>query len=328
MEEALCVQMDHLVLIDGHHMMYRAYWAIPRTLKTSAGEQVNTVFGMASMLLAIFAKEQPSHLLFCFDEGDQTFRHQEHEEYKEGRAETPDDFYVQIPRVFELIDTFGLPRVSDPRYEADDFLGAYARRGEEADMRVTIVSGDRDVLQLVSDRVTVSIPHKGYQAAEYLDPAGVVKKYGITPGQVPAYKGLCGDASDNLPGVHGIGPKTAAQLIQQFGTLRSIYDHLPDIRPALAEKLQSGRGQAFFCEKMAQLHTDMPLPIPLDRVQVQHLPVAQVFTLFSELEFSLLSKRFQALLDSAYGAHFCGEEFPRAPSTTPAMQEKKQLSLF
>ena len=320
--------MDHLVLIDGHHMMYRAYWAIPRTLKTSAGEQVNTVFGVASMLLSIFAKEQPTHLLFCFDEGDQTFRHQEHKEYKDGRAETPDDFYTQIPRVFELINTFGLMRVSDPHYEADDFLGTYARRGEEAGMRVTIVSGDRDVLQLVSERIVVAIPHKGYQAAEYLDPKGVLEKYGITPAQVPAYKGLCGDASDNLPGVHGIGPKTAAQLIAQFQSLRNLYDHLADVRPSLAEKLREGKEQAFFCERMAQLHTDIPLPVALEDTQMKDLPVAQLFTFLSALEFSLLTKRLQALLESPYGSRFRAEELAKIPSAVPSAQEEKQLSLF
>ena len=309
-------------------MMYRAYWAIPRTMKSRAGEQVNTSFGMASMILSILAKEEPDSLVFCFDEGSQTIRHKEYEEYKDGRSETPDDFYDQIPRVFELIDTLNFQRVSDPQYEADDFLGAYARRAEEAGMRVTIVSGDRDVFQLASENITVAIPHKGYQAAEYLDPKGILDKYGITPEQVVAYKGLCGDPSDNLPGVYGIGPKTAAELITKYNSLENIYDHLSKIRPVLAEKLSQGKEQAFFCEKMARLHTDIPLPIPLDGISLKDLPVGNVFSLFSELNFSLLTKRFQSLLESPYGSHFRADEIKENTAVAAASLQESQLSMF
>jgi len=310
-------------------MMYRAYWAIPRTLRTSAGEQVNTVFGMASMLITILDQEQPDALLICFDEGEETFRHQENATYKEGRAETPDDFYTQIPRVIELVDAFGFRRVSDAQYEADDFLGAYAKAGEQAGMRVTIVSGDRDILQLASERITIAIPHKGYQAVERLGPAGVLEKFGITPAQVPAYKGLCGDASDNLPGVRGIGPKTAAELLQKYGSLAEVYAHLVDIRPAVAEKLSRDRDQAFFCERMATLALDMPLPISLPEIRLDALPVAPVMELFSSLEFSLLTKRFQALLASPYGERFRADErrdAAIAPQHPPAQRD--QLAMF
>ena len=218
--------MDHLVLIDGHHLMYRAYWAIPRTLKTKAGEQSNAVFGVISMLLSILAKEQPTHLLFCFDEGEDTFRHQEAKEYKEGRAETPDDFYVQIPRIIQGIEAFGFKHISDKRYEADDYLCVYGRQGKKTGAQVTIVTGDRDAFQIADEGIRIAIPHKGYQAAEYLGPVEIFAKYGIRPDQVAAYKGLCGDASDNLAGVTGIGPKTAAELIQKFGTLAGIYEHI------------------------------------------------------------------------------------------------------
>ena len=136
--------MKHLVIIDGHHLMYRAFYAIPRTLKTSSGEQTNAVFGVASMLLTLLKIEEPDALLFCFDAGEETFRHQENATYKDGRAETPDDFYVQIPRIIEMIDSFGLRHVSHPTYEADDFLGTYATLAERECHRVTIVTGDRD----------------------------------------------------------------------------------------------------------------------------------------------------------------------------------------
>lgn len=312
------VAMRHLVLIDGHHLMYRAYWAIPRTLKTRAGEQVNTVFGVASMLLNILKTEEPDALLFCFDAGEETFRHQEHAQYKEGRAETPDDFYAQIPRVQELLTAFAAPRVQDARFEADDFLCAYARAGEKEGMRVTIVTGDRDALQLASPRVRVAIPHKGYQQAEYLGPEEIVAKYGIRPDQVASYKGLSGDSSDNLPGVKGIGPKGAAKLLQQFDTLAGIYEHLADIPGTLREKLERDREQAFFCEKMATLVCDFDLPLPLELLQVSPRPLQPVLGLFRELEFTLLQRRVTEFGNTPYGKTFFQEEtVPRAPVSAP-----------
>jgi DNA polymerase I len=293
--------MDHLVLIDGHHLMYRAYWAIPRTLKTKAGEQSNAVFGVTSMLLSILAKEKPTHLLFCFDEGEDTFRHQEAKEYKEGRAETPDDFYVQIPRIIEGIEAFGIKHISDKRYEADDFLCVYGREGKKAGAQVTIVTGDRDAFQIADEGIRIAIPHKGYQAAEYLGPSEIFAKYGIRPDQVPAYKGLCGDASDNLPGVTGIGPKTAAELIQAHGTLTGIYEHLSEIRPGVRAKLERDRESAFFCERMATLLCDIDLPAPMATLALSTLPVDSVIEYLRMMEFTLLERRFRTMLGTDYG---------------------------
>src|SRR3989344_1233929 len=293
--------MKHLVLVDGHHLMYRAYWAIPRTLKTRSGEQTNTSFGMASMLLAILATERPDALVLCFDAGEKTFRHEENAEYKEGRAETPDDFYIQIPRVMELVDAFGFAEVSDTKYEADDFLCAYAKKGEEAGMRVTIVTGDMDAFQLATDNIRVPIPHKGYQQAEYLGPKEIEAKYGIRPDQIASYKGLTGDSSDNLPGVRGIGPKTAATLLQKYDTLTGVYEHLEEIKPTVKQKLTVDREQAFFCERMATLVCDMPLPCPLEDLSLGILPAQAVTNFFHQMEFTLLAKRFEAMLQTDYG---------------------------
>lgn len=306
--------------------MYRAYWAIPRTLKTRAGEQTNTVFGVASMLLSILAKEEPDAFLFCFDEGDQTFRHQEAVDYKAGRAETPDDFYAQIPRVHELIDTFAIPHVSDAKFEADDLLCAYARAAEKEGMRVTIVTGDRDALQLASDRIRIAIPHKGYQQAEYLGPKEIEAKYGVRPDQIPSYKGLTGDPSDNLPGVKGIGPKSAAELLQKYGTLKGVYDHLEEIRPAVRDKLAADREQAFFCERMALLVWDMPL-LPLDQLSLGVFPAGRILSFFRAMEFTLLIKRFQSLLQSPFGrTHCASEDVPMSPA--PQTKSTEQLLLF
>lgn len=293
--------MSHLVLIDGHHLLYRAYWAIPRTLTTKAGQQVNIPFGVASMLLAILKIEEPTHLLFCFDEGDQTLRHQENETYKDGRAETPDDFYPQVPVVFDFLSRSGIPQISHPDYEADDYLCAYARKAEEQGMKVTIVTGDRDALQLASKKVRIAIPHKGYQQAEYLDDDAVLAKYGVRPNQIADYKGLTGDSSDNLPGVNGIGPKTAAQLLQAYDTLEGIYDHLDAISPSVRAKLEADKEQAFFCRRMATLMCDIPLKHTLDDLALQELPAGEMLTMFRDLEFTLLSRRVKEMMRAPYG---------------------------
>lgn len=294
--------MEHLVILDGHHLMYRAFYAIPRTLKTSSGEQTNAVFGVASMLLTLLNIEKPDKLLFCFDAGEETFRHQENATYKEGRAETPDDFYIQIPRILELVDTFGFRHVSDPKYEADDFLCTYAKAGEEAGMKVTIVTGDRDALQLATENVRIAIPHKGYQQTEYLGPKEILAKYGVRPDQIASYKGLTGDSSDNLPGVRGIGPKGAAQLLQSYGTLTGVYEHREEIKPGVRAKLEADREQAFFCERMAVLKCDIELPIPLKGLTLKDVPTPAVEKLFGVLEFSVLRRRLQTLAASSYGA--------------------------
>lgn len=316
--------MKHLVLVDGHHLMYRAYYAIPRTLATSEGEQTNAVYGVASMLLALLKIEQPDALLFCFDAGEETFRHRENATYKEGRAETPDEFYHQIPRIVEMVHAFGFSHVSDTKFEADDFLCTYARAAEKEGCRVTIVTGDRDAFQLADEHVRIAIPHKGYQQAEYLGPAEILAKYGIRPDQVPSYKGLVGDASDNLPGVTGIGPKTAALLLQQYDTLRGVYDHLAEIKPTVREKLLRDRDQAFFCERMATLVCDIPLPIPLQHLLFKDLPVDPVLSFFREVEFAGLLKRFMSLVESEYGR----KHWKVSVMEAPAVKGKEQMSLF
>lgn len=285
--------------------MYRAYWAIPRTMKTSTGEQVNTPFGVASMLMMILKTEEPTHLLFCFDADEDTFRHKEYDEYKAGRSETPDDFFVQIPRTLSLIDSFGIKSVSGGGFEADDFACSYARAAAKDGYKVTVVSGDRDLLQLCSENIQLAIPHKGYQAAEYLGPAEVKKKYGITPEQVPSYKGLVGDSSDNLPGVKGIGPKAAEALLQQYHDLKTLYENLSEVKESWRVKLEADKEQAFFCERMATLIDTVPLSVQFDDLEFTGVHAAPVLQIFSELEFSLVTRRFLALMETAYGrAHF------------------------
>jgi len=326
------MDMKHLVLVDGHHLMHRAYWAIPRTLKSKAGEPTNVSFGVASMLLAIFANEEPDAIVMCFDEAGDTFRHEEFVEYKAGRSETPDDFYVQIPTVLSMVDAFALPEVSDAKYEADDFLGSYAKAGEAAGMRVTVVTGDKDAFQLASDTVRIAIPHKGYNQAEYLGPAEIEIKLGIRPDQVAAFKGLSGDSSDNLKGVDGIGPKTASTLLQKYQTLEGIYEHLDKIRPSIREKLERDREQAFFCQRMAELVTDISLPLSLEEVSVSGVDPRPLLDFFQEQNFTLLTKRLMRLMESDFGKKYFDTEGISQSGDQNQFEENEkessQLSLF
>lgn len=323
--------MSHLVLIDGHHLMYRAFYAIPQNLKTKNGELTNVLYGVASMTIAMLKIEEPTHVVFCFDTGEETFRHQENATYKEGRAETPDEFYAQIPRVLDMIDAWGLRHVSHPTYEADDFLCAYARAGEKEGMKVTIVTGDRDALQLATEQTRIAIPHKGYQAPEYLGPSEIFTKYGIRPDQVPSYKGLTGDASDNLPGVKGIGPKTAADLLQRFDTLHGVYEHLEEIKGAVREKLERDRESAFFCERMATLVCDFPLPLTLEDAELRSMPTTPLLEFFRNVEFNTLWKRFQSVVQSEYGKrHFVQDVVQAlvAASSKKSSSDEPQLTMF
>jgi DNA polymerase-1 len=294
---------------------------------------VNTVFGVASMLIQILKSEEPTHILFCFDADEDTFRHTEYAEYKAGRSATPDDFYPQVPRTLSYIDSFGFKSVSGRNLEADDYACAYARAAEKAGMKVTIVSGDKDLLQLVTDKVRVAIPHKGYQAQEYMGPGEVRLKLGVTPEQVPSYKGLVGDNSDNLKGVNGIGPKAAEALIQQYGSIENIYAHLADIKPSWRAKLEADREQAFFCERMATLVSNYELPTPLEDLELGKIDLTPVRDMCKEFEFSLVLRRLESLAASAYGAkHFLnGSSLNGAdmsPKESPKKTESEQLSLI
>jgi len=271
-------------------------------------------------------------MVICFDEGSKTFRHEENETYKDGRAETPDDFYIQIPRVMELMTAFGFAVVSNPQYEADDFLASYATEGSDQDMKVTVVTGDKDAFQLASENIRVAIPHKGYNQAEYLGPDEVYEKLGVTPAQVAAFKGLSGDSSDNLKGVSGIGPKTASTLIQEFGSLLEIYNHLDDIRPAIREKLEADKEQAFFCERMAELVCDITLPHSLEDVTISNVDPGPLLEFFEQQNFTLLTKRLLRLMETEFGKkYFDTEDLSESGMQKEEPKNEKessQLSLF
>jgi DNA polymerase-1 len=205
---------NRLLLLDGHSLAYRAFFALPlENFSTTTGQPTNAVYGFTSMLINVLRDEKPTHVVVCFDRSEPTFRHEEYVEYKAGRRETPDDFRSQISLIFELLEALRVPFVSVAGFEADDLIATLATQAVEDGMDVLIVSGDRDAFQLVGDQVTVLYPRKGVSDLARMTPAAVTERYGVPPERYRELAALVGESSDNLPGVPGVGPKTAAKWL-------------------------------------------------------------------------------------------------------------------
>ncbi|RMF50229.1 MAG: 5'-3' exonuclease, partial [Bacteroidetes bacterium] len=229
-----------VVLLDGMGLVYRAYFAFAeRPLRTSQGLPTAAPFGFLSTLLDLYEELQPTHWGIAWDSAEPTFRHQELSSYKAHREPPPEELLVGLPYVRRLAQALHLYQAEVPGYEADDLLAAWALEAAALPevKRVWIVSADKDLAQLVSEKIHLYRPARGKAPAEKLDPAGVKAKFGVNPHQIPDYLALVGDSSDNLPGVKGIGEKTAAQLLQKYGSLEGIYQNLPLLSKSLAQKL-------------------------------------------------------------------------------------------
>lgn len=290
-----------LYLIDGHALAYRMYFALTgggagSRWQTSGGEPTAGVYGFARELLRIYEQEKPDYLAVAFDTG-RTFRADLFPDYKATRAKMPDDLRPQIERIRELVDAFNIPRLEVEGYEADDVLGSLARWAGEQGLGVKIITGDRDLLQLVRERVAV------YVAGDdrtYLTAEDVIARLGIRPEQVVDYKALAGDPSDNIPGVRGIGEKTAIALLEKYDTLDGVYAHLDEIEPRWRGRLEEGRDAAYLSRSLATIRTDLPLRVDLEQARPQAFDAARVEALFHQLEFrSLLPKLRQLSGDSA-----------------------------
>jgi DNA polymerase-1 len=281
------------MLVDGFGLIFRAYHALPPSLMTGDGEQVNAVFGFASMLLDVLRSQRPDHAVVCL-EGGRTFRHDADENYKANRAEMPDDLHGQIDRVKELIQALNIPIETRDRYEADDVIGSLATRlSADGGTRVVVVTGDTDLLQLVDDRVQVVLPgSRRFGELRLFDRAAVVDRYGFGPELVPDYKALVGDTSDNIPGVPGIGDKTAKALIAQFGDLERILAHLPEVTPTRARTaLEANAETARASKRLATIVRDLDVALDLEHSAVGNYDRDRVVELFRELEFrSLVAK--------------------------------------
>ncbi|HLE16514.1 MAG TPA: DNA polymerase I [Anaerolineales bacterium] len=289
-----------LYLLDGHALAYRTYYALTRGNDTSnrwvtrSGEPVAGIYGFASVLLRILEREQPDYLMVAFDTG-KTFRDELFPEYKGTREKMPSDLSSQIDRIRQLVDAFNIPRLEVEGYEADDVLGSVARQAVEQGLGVKIITGDRDLLQLVDDRIIVSLPGKSLSDSRDYLANDVFEYLGVRPDQVVDYKALVGDVSDNIPGVAGIGDKTATNLLAKYQTLENLYAHLDEIAAGTRKKLETGRDLALLSQKLARIVTEIEISYELESARSTHFDPTQVESLFRELEFRSLNSRLEAL---------------------------------
>ncbi|WP_404322467.1 DNA polymerase I [Cytobacillus firmus] len=280
-----------LVLIDGNSIAYRAFFALP-LLNNDKGIHTNAVYGFTMMLQRILEDEKPTHLLVAFDAGKTTFRHKTFSEYKGGRQKTPPELSEQFPYIRELLDAYGISRYELENYEADDIIGTLSLHAEKDGYEVKVISGDKDLTQLSSDSVTVSITRKGITDIEEYTPAHIEEKYGITPDRIIDMKGLMGDSSDNIPGVPGVGEKTALKLLKEFGTLEELLESVDEVSgKKLKEKLEEFRDQALMSKELATITREAPVEIKIEDIEYEGFEKEKVINIFKELGFnSLLEK--------------------------------------
>src|SRR5512138_303333 len=307
-----------LYLIDGHALAYRMYFALTAggsnaRWQTSKGEPTAGIYGFARELMRILEQEKPDYIAVAFDVG-KTFRDNIFPEYKGTREKMPDDLRPQIKRIRELVDAFNIPRLEMEGFEADDVLGSIARIANEQGLGVKIITGDRDLLQLVNARTAVYLAGDDQN---YITDEDVVKKLGVKPNQVVDYKALVGDKSDNIPGVMGIGEKTAVSLIEKFGTLDNIYSHIDEVENRWKSKLEQGKDKAYMSYDLAKIKTDINVKLDLKHAKADELDFEAIEKLFTDLEFRSLIK----ILD-----RMSGKTVTDAAPAAPA--KGQQLSMF
>jgi DNA polymerase-1 len=305
-------QKQTLVLIDGHALAYRAYFALAGTgFQTRSGEPTHAVYGFALMLLAVWEEHQPDYLAVAFDVGE-TFRHRQYAEYKATREKMPDDLGHQLGRIEQLVHAFNIPVFTAQNFEADDVLGALSSQASRQSVETIIVTGDRDAFQLVGPNVKVLIAGRSFAERELYDEARVEERYGLPPAKLVDLKGLVGDTSDNIPGVKGIGEKGGIKLVQQYGSLEGIYEHLDELPKGQRANLEAGRDIAFLSRALSRIVLDVPgVKLDLEACRTHDFDHDEVLRLFRELEFRSLYNRI-----------------PAGPLAAPAAGEPVQLSMF
>lgn len=270
-------QVKKLLLIDGNNLFHRAYHALP-PLTDKTGENANAVFGFSNMILKAVDEVKPTYIACAFDTKAPTFRHVEFEAYKAQRVAPPPDLYPQFPKVKGVLDAFGIRYFEMAGYEADDILASLATKFQMSNFKcqIIILSGDRDLLQLVNGDIKVQVPgwnlpagRRGLKETTLYGKAEVNEKYGISPSQMVDWKALVGDPSDNVPGITGIGPKTASELISRYGSIESVFEHLGDVGDKVREKLVAGKDSAIAAKKLVALDTTIDLGISLDDLKYE-----------------------------------------------------------
>jgi DNA polymerase-1 len=282
-----------LVIIDGSSLIYRAFFALP-PLTTADGTPTNAVYGYTTMLLKLLEEEKPDVLLVAL-EGGRTFRHATYADYKAQRPRTPDDLAVQTPLARAVTDAFRIPIIQHTGYEADDVIGTVTCRARDAGYEVLVVTGDLDALQLVNDHVKVLVNRRGITDAQLYDQKAVEERYGLKPSQLPDFKALKGDTSDNIPGIAGVGDKTATALISQYGSVENLMEHAEEVSAArVRTNLIEGREKAVLYKQLATIVTDLPLELKFDEWAYEGPDLPRARELFDRLEFRTLAGRLPA----------------------------------
>jgi len=289
--------MNRLVLIDGNAVLHRAYHAIP-PLTAPDGSIVNAVYGFTAMLIRLFHDLNPTHIAVAFDRPKPTFRKKLYKEYQATRPKMDEALVGQIEKVHEVVRAFGIPIFEKDGFEADDVIGTIAKQVTD---QVIIVTGDRDILQLVvDDKVMVYMPTKGLSEAKLYWSADVKERLGVAPDHIADYKGLAGDASDNYPGIDGIGPKTAVSLLEKFDTVEKLYQALKKkdkrfetVSPSVLAKLKSGEASAKLSKDLATIRTDVVLDEVLPQTSIKTLDTPEIEKILSDLHFHSLLKRLR-----------------------------------
>ncbi|MCY3782740.1 MAG: DNA polymerase I [Chloroflexi bacterium] len=317
-------QRPRLIVLDVASLLHRAYHAVPKHFATASGEPTNAVFGFTTTLLRIVDLLAPTHAAAAFDLPGKTFRDDMFEDYKAGRPETDEALVVQFGRVRELLEVFGIPSYDLESYEADDVLGTLAVQAERAGFDVFLVTGDRDAYQLVTPHVQVLSSNPRTGEPVIYDAAAIRARWGVEPDQVVDFKGLVGDSSDNIPGVTGIGEKTASKLLQQFRDIDEIYAHLDDVAPAARRRLEDQRDQAELSRELARIVTDLPVEFDPDRTRLWQADAEATTALMLELQFRTLMDRlpFGLAEPAAHdGAPATAEITPQIVDTLAAADE-------
>ncbi len=308
-----------LVLIDGHALMYRAYHGLAKSFNPLwNGRPVGMVYGFTSMLLNIIEHFHPDVLITSFDCG-KTFRHEADESYKAQRAKTPDDFHEQVPLVEEMLHAFDIPALTAEGFESDDVIGTIAVQAAQQGFDVKIISGDLDFTQLVSDKIKLVKLNGKIEASVEYGPEETQARYGINPEQMVDFKAITGDSSDNYPGLSGVGPKTTSDLLQEYGSIAGIYEHLDDLKPKVREKFEAGREDLKHFQFLAEIRTDVPVEYSLE--EEFHFEPVLSDAFLEKLKFRNLQQRYERLVRKY-------DKEDRPEKKTEQKEENEQMSLF
>ncbi|WP_336790990.1 DNA polymerase I [Gordonia malaquae] len=287
------------MLLDGHSLAYRAFFALPpENFKTNTGQSTNAVYGFTSMLINLLRDEEPTHIAAAFDVSRQTFRSEMFPEYKAQRSKSPDEFRGQVDLTKDVLGAMGIPVMAIDGFEADDIIGTLATQADQQGYRVLVVTGDRDSLQLVNENITVLYPKRGVSEMTRFTPDEVEKKYGLTPAQYPDYAALRGDPSDNLPGIPGVGEKTAAKWIREYGSFDELVNRADEVKGKVGDSLRANLAGVIMNRRLTELVRDMELPAGPDELALHAWDRDKIHALFDDLEFKVLRDRLFSTLSS------------------------------